>query len=169
MPVRRLKEFLDKNGIHYELINHPRAFTAAAVGRLAHIPVQEVAKVIVVRIDGQLSLAVIPGSRQLDLHTLQMALKATDVNLVSEHDFGKVFPDCELGAMPPFGALYGFPVYVDEELSRDEEIAFNAGSHKELVRLAYEDFERLEHPSVLRICTDMELGDAVLQKGRGRP
>ncbi len=164
MPVQRMKEFLDKNGIHYEVITHPRAYTAAAVGRLTHIPGREVAKVVVIRVNGELSLAVIPSSRHLDVEKLRSALAAKEVLLVCEREFANTFPDCELGAMPPFGTLYGMPVYVDEELAGDDEIAFNAGSHKELVRMAYDDFEQLEHPQVLRIATDVEDGSAVLER-----
>lgn len=164
MPVRRLKQLLDKNGVQYEIITHPRAYTAAAVGRLTHIPAREIAKVLVVCVDGVLSLAVVPGSRHLDLHALQTALCAREVALVSESDFKNLFPDCELGAMPPFGTLYGLSVYVDEELTADDEIAFNAGSHKEVLRLAYEDFKQLEHPRVVRIATDLDLNHAVLER-----
>jgi Ala-tRNA(Pro) deacylase len=153
MPVQRLKEFLDKNNIRYVVITHSRAYTAAGIAAITHIPGNEIAKTVMVRIDGKLAMAVIPASRHLDLDALRTGLRATSVSLVTEKEFENSFPDCELGAMPPFGVLYDLPVYLDEKLSKDLEIAFNAGSHRELVRLAYKDFAHLQHPQVMQIAT----------------
>lgn len=153
MPVQRLKAYLDKNDIRYVLISHSRAFTAAATAAITHIPGKEIAKTVVVKIDGQLAMAVIPGSRHLDLRALEEELGARDVELVGEREFMNVFPDCEVGAMPPFGSLYGLSVYVDSDLEEDPEIAFNAGSHRELMRMQFADYERLEHPRTLLIAT----------------
>lgn len=153
MPVQRLKEFLDKNDIRYVLISHSRAFTAAATAAITHIPGKEIAKTVMVKIDGELAMAVVPGSRHLDLQALEEELDARRAILVSEEEFKDIFPDCEVGAMPPFGTLYGLSVYVDAKLTEDPEIAFNAGSHRELMRLQFADYERLEHPRILRIAT----------------
>ena len=153
MPVQRLKAFLDKNDIHYILISHSRAFTAAATAAITHIPGKEIAKTVMVNIDGQLAMAVVPGSRHLDLKALQEELAARHVRLVTEEEFQSVFPDCELGAMPPFGTLYGLTVYADTKLENDPEIAFNAGTHRELMRMQYADWERLEHPRIVPIAT----------------
>ena len=153
MPVQRLKAFLDKNDIRYVLLSHSRAFTIAATAAITHIPGKEIAKTVMVKIDGELAMAVVPGSRHLDLQALRDGLGAREVRLVTEEEFQSVFPDCELGAMPPFGSLYGVPVYVDEKLEDDPDIAFNAGSHRELMRMQYADFERLEHPFLMRIAT----------------
>jgi Ala-tRNA(Pro) deacylase len=153
MPVQRLKQFLDKNDVRYMLISHSRAFTAAATAAITHTPGKEIAKTVVVDVDGILALAVVPGSRHLDLQAFERQLGANRVRLVTEEEFKDVFPDCELGAMPPFGTLYGLNVYVDTKLQDDPEIAFNAGSHRELLRMQYCDFERLEHPMVLPIAT----------------
>ncbi len=153
MPVQRLKEFLDKNDIRYVLISHSRAFTAAATAAVTHTPGKEIAKTVVVKVDGELAMAVVPGSRHLDLKALEERLNAREVKLVTEEEFKNVFPDCELGAMPPFGTLYGLSVYADEKLEDDPEIAFNAGSHRELLRMQFADYERLEHPRILRIAT----------------
>jgi len=153
MPVQRLKAFLDKNDIRYVLISHSRAFTAAATAAITHIPGKEIAKTVMVNADGQLAMAVVPGSRHLDLKALEEELGAREVRLVTEEEFQNVFPDCELGAMPPFGTLYGVNLYVDCKLQEDPEIAFNAGSHRELMRMQYADWERLEHPRVMRIAT----------------
>jgi Ala-tRNA(Pro) deacylase len=153
MPVQRLKEFLDKNDVRYILISHSRAFTAAATAAITHIPGKEIAKTVVVKIDGKLAMAVVPGSRHLDLQAMEEELGAHEVRLVSEEEFKNVFPDCEVGAMPPFGTLYGLSVYIDSKLTDDSEIAFNAGSHRELMRMQFADYERLEHPRILRIAT----------------
>jgi Ala-tRNA(Pro) deacylase len=153
MPVQRLKEFLDKNDIRYILISHSRAFTAAATAAITHIPGKEIAKTVMVKIDGELAMAVVPGSRHLDLQALEEELGARRAILVSEEEFKDIFPDCEVGAMPPFGTLYGLSVYVDAKLTEDPEIAFNAGSHRELMRVQFADYERLEHPRILRIAT----------------
>ncbi len=151
MPVQRLKEFLDKNNIKYVVVSHSRAFTAAAIGAITHIPGREIAKTVMVKLDGNLAMVVVPGSRSVDLNALKAAVPAKTATIVPEPEFSDSFPDCEVGAMPPFGTLYTLPVFVDEMLTHDEEIAFNAGSHRELVRMSYRDFERLEHPKVLKI------------------
>jgi Ala-tRNA(Pro) deacylase len=153
MPVQRLKEFLDKNDVRYVLISHSRAFTTAATAAITHIPGKEIAKTVVVNVDGLLAMAVVTGSRHLDLLALKEELGAREVSLVTEEEFKNVFPDCELGAMPPFGTLYGLSVYVDSKLEEDPEIAFNAGSHRELMRMEFADYERLEHPVILPIAT----------------
>lgn len=151
MPVQRLKEFLDSNGIQYVLISHSRAYTAAAIGSITHIPGKLIAKTVMVKIDGELSMVVVPGSRHINLAALKATLGANLTLLVTETEFADRFPDCEVGAMPPFGVLYGLPVYVDETLTRDDEIAFNAGSHRELIRMSYRDYERLEHPTIVDV------------------
>ncbi len=151
MPVQRLKEFLDKNNIRYVVISHSRAFTAAAIGAITHIPGKEIAKTVMVKLDGKLAMVVVPGSRSIDLNALKAAVPAQTANIVPEPEFSEAFPDCEVGAMPPFGTLYNLPVFVDEMLTHDDEIAFNAGSHRELVRLSYKDYERLVKPKVMKI------------------
>ncbi|HMK29456.1 MAG TPA: YbaK/EbsC family protein [Terriglobales bacterium] len=148
MPVAKLREFLDSHNVKYLVISHSKAYTAQGIAALAHIPGQELAKTVIVRIDGALAMAVLPASFQVDLNQLKQACKAKAVSLASEIEFKDSFPDCEVGAMPPFGNLYGLRVYVEEMLTRDKEIAFNAGSHLELVKLAYADFERLVSPTV---------------------
>jgi Ala-tRNA(Pro) deacylase len=151
MPVQRLKDFLDQNSIQYILISHSRAYTAAAIGAITHIPGKVIAKTVMIKLDGKLAMIVVPGSRHVNMPTLKTTLGVNSALLVSEPEFAEAFPDCEVGAMPPFGSLYGLPVYVDEALTRDEEIAFNAGSHRELMRMKYKDFERLENPTVIDV------------------
>jgi Ala-tRNA(Pro) deacylase len=153
MPAQRLKQFLDQNNVPYESISHSNAYTIAAIGAITHIPGKEIAKTVMVRVDGQTCMAVVPGSRHLDLGALKSELGIKSAMLVSEGEFASTFPDCEIGAMPPFGVLYNLPVYADDHLAQETEIVFNAGSHHELVRMAYRDFERLQKPKVLHIAT----------------
>ena len=149
MPVQKLKAFLDEHGVKYVVISHSRAFTAQEVAASAHIPGRELAKTVIVEVDGEQAMAVLPASYQIDFDLIREATGAEHVRLVEEKEFKDRFPGCEVGAMPPFGNLYDMPVYVGERLSEDEEIAFNAGSHTELVRLRYDDFERLVQPKVI--------------------
>ena len=149
MPAIRLKEYLDKQHVKYVTIDHSPAFTAQEVAQRAHIPGKEMAKTVIVKIDGELAMVVTPASETVRLGQLKKALGAKDVELASEYEFKDAFPDCETGAMPPFGNLYGMRVYVSPTLREDEEIAFNGGTHKELVRLTFADFERLVEPTLL--------------------
>jgi Ala-tRNA(Pro) deacylase len=150
MPINKLKEFLDSKQIQYIVISHSPAFTAQQVAASAHVKGKELAKTVMVKIDGSLAMAVLPASQKVDLERLREAAGADVVELASEREFRDRFPDCDLGAMPPFGNLYGLDVYVADTLTDDEEIAFNAGSFTELVRMAYRDFEQLVQPEVLR-------------------
>ena len=154
MPLRKLTEFLDSEGVKYQTINHSPAFTAQEVAASAHIPGKELAKTVMVKVDDELAMAVLPSFKRVDLDRLQKATDAKHVELASEREFRELFPECELGAMPPFGNLYGIKVFVDDSLAEDEEIAFNAGSHTELMRLSYRDFERLVHPQVIEVAAE---------------
>ncbi len=153
MSLARLKEFLDSHNIKYVTISHSVAYTSQGIAALTHIPGKELAKTVMVKIDGALAMAVLPGSSQVDLSRLRTAVGATHAVLASEQEFKDRVPDCETSAMPPFGNLYDLPVFADESLCRDKEIAFNAGSHRELVRLAREDFERLVKPQISKFAT----------------
>lgn len=146
MPAKKLKEFLDSNKVRYKTIGHSVAYTAQEIAAAAAVPGQELAKTIIVKIDGELAMAVLPASYRVDTKKLAKAAKAKKVEIAGEEEFAGLFPGCELGAMPPFGNLYGMKVYVAEKLAADREIAFNAGTHRELVRLGYADFERLVKP-----------------------
>lgn len=150
MPINKLRAFLDENHVKYVVISHSRAFTAQEVAASAHIPGREVAKTVIVKVGGKMSMAVLPATFHVDFEMLQTAIGSGDVVLATEEEFCKIFPDCQTGAMPPFGNLYGIPTYVAEALAEDEEIAFNAGSHTELVRMDYSDYERLTSPILLR-------------------
>ncbi len=150
MPAKKLKQFLDGHKVKYLAISHSPVYTAQEIAASAHVPGKELAKTVIVKVDGQMAMAVLPATRQVDFKLLKKALAAKKVELASEGEFADRFPECEPGAMPPFGNLYDMEVYVAEPLAEDEEIAFNAGSHTELIRLPYEDFERLAKPKVLR-------------------
>lgn len=146
MAVKKLQEFLDSNNVKYRTIAHSVAYTAQEIAASAAVPGQELAKTIIVRIDGKLAMAVLPASYKVDTGLLAKAAGAEKVEIAEEKDFSDLFPGCELGAMPPFGNLYGMKVFVAEKLREDEEICFNAGTHHELIRLKYADFERLVKP-----------------------
>ena len=151
MPVKTLKDFLDKNGVKYVSVTHSPAFTAQEIAAAAHIPGKELAKTVMVKLDGKMAMAILPASFRVDFGLLKKAASAKKAELATEEEFKDSFPECELGAMPPFGNLYGMPVYVSEALAEDEEIAFNAGSHIELLRLSYRDFERLVQPKTAKL------------------
>ena len=150
MPLTSLREYLDKHSVKYIVISHSLAYTAQGIAKLAHIPGKDLAKTLIVKIDGKLAMAVLPASFHADLRLLKKATKAETVELAFESEFNDRFPECEPGAMPPFGNLYGMDVYADESLEQDREIAFNAGSHRELIQLAWEDYKKLAEPMVTR-------------------
>lgn len=143
----RLKTHLDENKIAYVLCQHPLSFTAQGTAATLHVPGTEVAKTVVVRAGTKTCLAVLQASRHLDLERLGQ-LVGQPVRLATEPEMLEIFPDCELGAMPPLGEIYGLPVYVDETLAKDKEIVFNAGTHQDAIRLSFADFERLAQPKV---------------------
>lgn len=149
MPLSSLREYLDKHNIKYIVISHSPAYTAQGIAALTHIPGKELAKTVIVKIDGKPAMAVVPASFHVDLRLLKKITGAQAVELASENEFKGLFPECETGAMPPFGNLYGIDVYADERLAKDKEISFNAGSHRELIRLAWDDFNRLAKPRIV--------------------
>jgi Ala-tRNA(Pro) deacylase len=151
MPVQKLKEFLDSHNVRYVSIKHSPAYTAQEIAASAHVPGRELAKTVMVKIDGVMAMAVLPASYQVDMEHLRQVTGAGKVELASEREFKDMFAGCEVGGMPPFGNLYGMEVYVSKALAEDEEIAFNAGSHTELIRLPYSDFERLVGPKVVAL------------------
>lgn len=150
MPVKKLKAFLDQNMIKYVTICHSIAFTSQDIAATAHVSGKEFAKTVMIKIDGAMAMAVLPASYHVDFDTLRKVFGTKFVTLATEPEFKDRFPDCELGAMPPFGNLYGMEVYVADALTMNREIAFNAGSHTELIRLSYADYERLVTPHVLK-------------------
>lgn len=152
MPIlKKLKEALDEAKIPYEVFNHALAYTAQEIAAKQHFSGKEMAKVVMLDVDGTLVMGVIPGSRKISLDMVRASLGANKARLATEDEFISRFPNCEIGAMPPFGNLFGLKVYVDPSLEEDEHIYFNAGSHVQTVRLKYEDFARLVNPQVARL------------------
>jgi len=146
MNEGRLEQFLHERHAPYETIHHARALTAQETAASAHIRGRLLAKTVMVNIDGRLAMVVLPAARRVHFGSLREATGAHDAGLACESEFRDLFPDCEVGAMPPFGNLYGIEVYVDESLVTDDDIAFNAGTHTRVMRMPYREFERLVAP-----------------------
>jgi Ala-tRNA(Pro) deacylase len=153
MPVKKLKQFLDSENVRYVSIVHSPAFTAQEVAASAHVTGKEMAKTVIVELDGQMAMVVLPADRKIVIQDLRDVTGHDKVKFASEDQFKQRFPDCETGAMPPFGNLYGMEVFVAESLTYRPDIAFNAGSHTEVIRMHYHDFERLVQPKVLSFTT----------------
>ncbi len=153
MIAKKLKSFLDERNIKYVTITHSPAFTAPEVAASAHVPGRSLAKTVMVVIDGAMAMAVLPSNHRVLLDDLRELTGTDDVRLAREDEFKSLFPDCDAGAMPPFGNLYDMTVYVSADLAEEAEIAFNAGSHTEIIRMAYHDFERLVKPRVANFTT----------------
>lgn len=146
MPAQRLKQYLDQQGVKYRVITHSPAFTAQDLAESAHIPGSVMAKVVIVTLDDLMTMIVVPAPKRIHPDSLAQALSAKEVTLLHENDFREQFPDCEVGALPPFGNLYHMPVYIDTELAHQEEIVFSAGSYRELFSLPTKDYLRLVQP-----------------------
>ena len=153
MPVKALKKFLDACNVKYTSIVHSPAYTAQEVAASAHIAGHQLAKVVIVRLDGVLAMAVLPADTKVVLQDLRDLTGHSNIQFATEEEFKSRFPDCEPGAMPPFGNLYAMDVFVAESLTHNKQIAFSAGSHMEVIQLAYADFERLAHPKVFSFST----------------
>lgn len=152
---RRIREFLDTRGVPYQCWHHPLSYTAQGTAHAQHVSGKEVAKVVMVMADDHLAMAVLPGSRRLDLDQLGALIGCGRIRLATEEEFGRVFPDCEMGAMPPFGNLYEIAVWVDSSLRDQVHMVFNAGTHEDTIQMNFADFARLVEPkegsfSVLR-------------------
>ncbi|HEX2932877.1 MAG TPA: YbaK/EbsC family protein [Candidatus Binatia bacterium] len=149
--IKRLKELFDTAKIPYEVYNHPLAYTAQEIAQKQHFSGDQMAKAVILQVDGDLVMAVLRGSQKLHLPTFRASISATEVRLATEDEFISRFPDCEIGAMPPFGNLFGLRVYVEPALAKDESIYFNAGNHVQTVRLSYKDFQKLVEPRIVRM------------------
>jgi Ala-tRNA(Pro) deacylase len=146
--LRRLKEYLDENNIKYVKISHSPAYTAQEIAASIHIPGKELAKTVIVKVQDGYAMVVLPAPHKINFDLLKEAMGMQEIRLANEKEFKDIFPDCEIGAMPPFGNLYNLPVYVASALSEDEEIVFNAGTHTDAIRMSYSDFEKLAKPNV---------------------
>jgi Ala-tRNA(Pro) deacylase len=157
MAANKLKEFLDENKVRYITVSHSPAYTTQEIAAKAHLPGKEIAKTVLIKIDGKLAMAVLPGSFKINFEELKRAIGSDKVRLADEHEFIDKFPDCEVGAMPPFGNLYGVDVFVANNLAENEEIAFNACSHSQLIKMAYADYEKLVKPVRLEFAFQSKL------------
>jgi Ala-tRNA(Pro) deacylase len=147
----QLEVYLREQGVPFKKQQHTIAFTAQDVAASEHLPSDMIAKVVMVYADGDMAMLVLPASHRTDLTKVAAALGAQDVRLASEHEFAEIFRDCDVGAMPPFGNLYGIPVYVDQTLTEDESIVFQAGTHTETIRMSYADYAYLVSPMIVDI------------------
>lgn len=150
MISQKLQEFLDSNGVRYQTEVHEPTIDASRTAQAAHVPGREFAKTVIVKADGRLVMAVLPSTDQVHIDELKHSLGAREVELAAENDIKTAFLDCELGAMPPFGNLYNMDVFVSAHLREDEHIVFNAGTHRDVIRMSYQDYDRLVRPNVLR-------------------
>jgi len=148
MPVQKLKEYLDSREVPYESITHPETFTAQRTAEAVHVKGKEMAKVVVVSVDGTMAMVVLPADRHVDLKKVKKATGARTIALATEDEFQARFPGCDVGAMPPFGNLYDMMVFEDRELVEDEMIAFNAGTHTEVIKLAYQAYQDAVQPVI---------------------
>jgi Ala-tRNA(Pro) deacylase len=146
--LRKLKDYFEKNQIPYEVGYHVRVYTAQEVAAFQHVPGKEMAKVVMVKADGKMVMLVLPSSYQVDMKKLKGVLNCKKVGMAKEEEFQELFPDSEIGAMPPFGNLYNLEVWVDQVLTEDESIVFRAGTHVETLKIKYKDYVRLVNPKV---------------------
>jgi Ala-tRNA(Pro) deacylase len=151
MPIsQRIRDYLESNLASYELLHHPQAFTGQEVAHSLHVSGKRLAKTLVLKADGRLVMAVMPASHRLNLQELRAALEVGHLEMVPESELAKLFPDCDLGAVPPLGKLYGIDVCVDRAVADSEEIIFCAGTHEDCIRMKFSDFERLVVPRLGR-------------------
>jgi Ala-tRNA(Pro) deacylase len=144
----KLKEFLDERKVFYQTITHPQAFTMQETAAASGISGRSVAKTVVVKSNGTLALCVLPATSMVDFAALNALMGVERVRLATEDDFAGTFEECEIGAYCPFGHLYGLPVYMDEAMGRSKTMAFNAGTHRDMVEIEVEDYCRLAKPQV---------------------
>ena len=149
MPITKIKTFLDEKNIKYVMVKHSKAYTTQELAAAVHVSGYQIAKTVIIKVDGQLCMAVLPAAFQIDFAILKEVTGGKEVKLATEEEFKDMFPDCEVGAMPPFGNLYDMPVYVAEKLGYESIITFNAGTHTDLIQIAYDDFESLVKPKTV--------------------
>lgn len=144
--ARKIKEYLEENGVKYKSAVHPTVYTAQEVAATTHIRGKEVAKVVMIKADGKLIMSVLPATQKVNFTKLKSVLAEKKVELAKEDEFKDLFPDCEIGAQPPFGNLYGVEMIAAPALWEDKEITFNAGTHTDVVTIKLEDWVRLANP-----------------------
>jgi Ala-tRNA(Pro) deacylase len=145
----QITDYLEEKRVNYQICAHRPAFTSQQMAAEEHVPGMNVAKPVIVQADGKYYMCVLPACCKVDLETLRSHLGAGEVELASEKDMSQLFPDCELGAEPPFGNMYGITTIMDKTLSHDKYLLFQAGKHDQAVRISLNDYETLVHPRVL--------------------
>ena len=155
MPLsERLQSFLNSHHAEFTLTTHPTVFTAREVAAAEHLPAREVAKTVLVFADGEYHMIVIPATKLVDFHEIRPVLGFAQARLATEDELGKLFPDCEVGAMPPLGPVYGLPVYLDASLAAQDTIAFNAGTHRQVIHMRMPEYQRLASPHIVSLVRD---------------
>lgn len=155
MPVPdKIQSFLNEHKIAYEMIHHRRDYTSQETAADTHTKGKEFAKTVVLFVDNDYCMAVLPAIYQVDMEKVKRQTEAHEVALATEHEIERICPDCEIGAMPPFGKLYNLPVFVDRNLTEDHLITFNAGTHEDAIRMLYHDFEKLARPKVIDLAAN---------------
>jgi Ala-tRNA(Pro) deacylase len=149
--LQKLLDFLEQNQVKYTHHSHPTAYTAREVASVEHVPAHKVAKTVVFLSENGYGMAVLPGDSMLDLDGLRALLGVARLRLATESELSELFKDCELGAMVPFGSLCGLPVFVDGGLAREEGIAFNAGTHRDVIHMRFDDYQRLVKPTIVDV------------------
>jgi Ala-tRNA(Pro) deacylase len=144
----KIKDYLESKRVNYQTLEHEPAFTALEIAGAQHLPGRDVIKTVVVSADGQFIMCILPAVHRIDFGKLRKIIGANDVHLADESEVSALFPDCEVGAEPPFGEAYGLKVYADKILEENEEIAFNAGTHTDMLRIKFRDFVRLARPII---------------------
>ena len=143
---QRIRDYLDSQNVSYETLHHPQAFTAQEVAHSLHVSGKKCEKVVVARRDSKPVLVVMPASHRLNFQELKATLKANQLEMLVENELVGLFPDCDLGAVPPFGNLYGIDVWVDRAVASAEKVIFCAGTHEDCIRMRYSDFAKLTRP-----------------------
>src|SRR4029077_11665731 len=159
--ARRLKEYLEENRVPYTHCTHRLAYTAQEVAQAQHVPDREVATTVMRKADLPFAMVALPAVMKINMRTLRDELPFAHVELATEKEFAELFPDSQLGAMAPFGNLYGLPVYVDKSLAEDAEIVFNAGTHIDTIRIKYADFARLVRPVIIDAAIRLEMASGM--------
>ena len=144
---KQLFDFLKENKVQYEILHHPEAFTAQRIAQAEHIKGRHQAKVVIVKSGDQHLMVVLPADHHIDLEKIEKAI-GKPVSLGKENDFKSLFADSVVGAMPPFGNLYGLPTYVDKHLAEQDYIVFEAGTHIDAIKMSYSDYEKIVKPKV---------------------
>lgn len=149
--LKRCTDYLEEHGVRFATTRHPVAYTASEVATVEHVPPSKVAKTVVFHTEAGFGLAVVPACSMVQLDELGLILGVHHVRLATETELGVLFPGCELGAMPPFGNLFGLPVYLAAELANEEFFSFNGGTHRDLIHMEMRDFRRLARPVIADI------------------